>query len=154
MPHFETRMGADGKLVVPEDVQSAFKLKPGDIIDFYLDETARTARIRARISIFPRLRKCFRLVDQRYGQRDRRAFTLPTDLRELWNLKPGDQIGFARLDASEGRIRPIRRRSIFESMKDLPPLSLGRPLMQSDIEDAITEAVTEREARSRGERDQ
>ena len=27
-------------------------------------------------------------------------------------------------------------------MKDLPPLSLGRPLMQSDIEDAITEAVT------------
>ena len=80
--------------------------------------------------------------------------TLPTDLRELWNLKPGDQIGFARLDASEGRIRPIRRRSIFESMKDLPPLSLGRPLMQSDIEDAITEAVTEKEARSRGERDQ
>ena len=48
MPHFETRMGADGKLVVPENVQSAFKLKPGDIIDFYLDETARTARIRAR----------------------------------------------------------------------------------------------------------
>ena len=38
-------------------------------------------------------------------------------------------------------------------MKDLPPLSLGRPLMQSDIEDAITEAVTEKEARSRGERD-
>ena len=34
-------------------------------------------------------------------------------------------------------------------MKDLPPLSLGRPLMQSDIEDAITG----KEARSRGERD-
>jgi hypothetical protein len=34
---------SDGKLVVPEDVQSAFKLKPGAIIDFYLDETARTA---------------------------------------------------------------------------------------------------------------
>jgi bifunctional DNA-binding transcriptional regulator/antitoxin component of YhaV-PrlF toxin-antitoxin module len=48
MPHFETRMGDDGKLVVPEDVQTAFKLTPGDIIDFYLDETARTARIRAR----------------------------------------------------------------------------------------------------------
>jgi bifunctional DNA-binding transcriptional regulator/antitoxin component of YhaV-PrlF toxin-antitoxin module len=48
MPHFETRMGADGKLVVPEDVQTAFKLKRGDVSDFYLDETARTARLRAR----------------------------------------------------------------------------------------------------------
>jgi AbrB family looped-hinge helix DNA binding protein len=78
--------------------------------------------------------------------------TVPADVRKLWNLKPGDQIGFGALDASEGKIRPIRRRSIFESMKDLPPLSLGRPLRQSDIEDAITAAVTEKEERSRGRR--
>lgn len=78
--------------------------------------------------------------------------TVPADVRKLWNLRAGDQIGFGRLESGEGKIRPIRRRSIFESMKDLPPLSLGRPLRQSDIEDAITAAVTEKEARSRGKR--
>jgi bifunctional DNA-binding transcriptional regulator/antitoxin component of YhaV-PrlF toxin-antitoxin module len=41
-------MGDDGKLDVPEGVRAAFALKPGDIVDFYLDEKARTARVRAR----------------------------------------------------------------------------------------------------------
>jgi AbrB family looped-hinge helix DNA binding protein len=78
--------------------------------------------------------------------------TVPADVRKLWNLKPGDQIGFGELESSEGKVRPIRRRSIFESMKDLPPLSLGRPLRQQDIEDAITAAVTGKEERSRRRR--
>ena len=78
--------------------------------------------------------------------------TVPADVRKLWNLKPGDQIGFRGLESGAGKIRPIRRLSIFESMKDLPPLSLGRPLRQQDIEDAITEAVTEKEERSRSKR--
>jgi bifunctional DNA-binding transcriptional regulator/antitoxin component of YhaV-PrlF toxin-antitoxin module len=52
-------MGADGKLVVPEDARSTFKLKPGDIIDFYLDETARTARIRVRNLDFSEIKKMF-----------------------------------------------------------------------------------------------
>lgn len=47
---------------------------------------------------------------------------------------------------------PIRQRGIFESMKDLPPPSLGRALRQSDMEDAITSAVTEKEERSRSKR--
>ena len=58
MPHFETRMGADGKLVVPDDVQTALQTG-GDIIDFYLDETARTARIRARNLDFSVIKKMF-----------------------------------------------------------------------------------------------
>ena len=78
--------------------------------------------------------------------------TVPADIRKLWNLKPGDQLGFGGLESGAGKIRPIRRRSIFESMKDLPPLSLGRPLRQQDIEDAITEAVTDKEERSRSKR--
>ncbi len=78
--------------------------------------------------------------------------TVPADIRKLWNLKPGDQLGFGGLESGAGKIWPIRRRSIFESMKDLPPLSLGRPLRQQDIEDAITEAVTDKEERSRSKR--
>ncbi len=75
--------------------------------------------------------------------------TVPADVRKLWNLKPGDQISFQSLRQDEGRIRPVRRRSIFESRESLPPLSLGRPLTQADIENAITGAVSEKEKRSR-----
>jgi AbrB family looped-hinge helix DNA binding protein len=78
--------------------------------------------------------------------------TVPADVRKLWNLKPGDQISFRGLKADEGRIRPVRRRSIFESREALPPLSLGRPLAQADIEDAISAAVGENEKRTRGGR--
>jgi AbrB family looped-hinge helix DNA binding protein len=78
--------------------------------------------------------------------------TVPVDVRKFWNLKPGDQISFRSLEQNEGRIRPVRRRSIFESRDALPPLSLGRPLTQADIEDAITTTVSEKERRSRGGR--
>jgi bifunctional DNA-binding transcriptional regulator/antitoxin component of YhaV-PrlF toxin-antitoxin module len=90
MPHFETRMGADGKLVVPEDVQTAFKLKPGDIIDFYLDETARTARIRARNLDFSTIREMFPV-----GQ----APTRPMSIKDM-----DDAIG-EHLEEDDERIR-------------------------------------------------
>ncbi len=87
----------------------------------------------------------FRVTLSNEGQ-----ITIPPDIREFWDLRPGDQLSLERLDRGEGRIRPLRRRSIFESRDTLPPLALGRSLTQQDIEDAITDAVTEKELRSRG----
>jgi AbrB family looped-hinge helix DNA binding protein len=75
--------------------------------------------------------------------------TLPAGLRKFWDLKPGDQVSLGHLGEKEGRIRPLRRRSIFELLDELPPLSLGRPLTQADIEDSIAEAMAEKEMRSR-----
>jgi hypothetical protein len=43
----------------------------------------------------------------------------------------------------------VQRRSIFDSLKELEPLSLGRPLTQEDIDNAVGEAMTEQEKRSR-----
>ena len=68
MRHIETRMGVDGLLAVPEAVRTAFNLKPGDIVDFYLDETARTARIRARNLDFSAIREMLPVGDQAPGQ--------------------------------------------------------------------------------------
>ena len=90
MPHFETRMGDDGKLVVPEDVQTVFKLKPGDIIDFYLDETTRTARLRARNLDFSTIREMFPV-----GQ----ARTRPMSIKDM-----DDAIG-RHVSAGVGNIR-------------------------------------------------
>jgi hypothetical protein len=48
------------------------------------------------------------------------------------------------------RIEPRRKRSIFERLDELKLPSLGRPLTQKDIENAITEAMTEKVRRSGG----
>jgi AbrB family looped-hinge helix DNA binding protein len=48
MPHFEAKMSSKGQLTVPAPVRNFFKLKTGDIVDFYLDEASRSVRLRAR----------------------------------------------------------------------------------------------------------
>ncbi len=48
MPHYEAKMTSKGQLTVPAPVRDFFSLKPGDIVDFYIDEESRSARIRAR----------------------------------------------------------------------------------------------------------
>jgi antitoxin PrlF len=70
--------------------------------------------------------------------------TVPADVRRKWKLKAGDQICFLGLKVDEGTIRPRRRRSIFESREELLLPSLGRSLTQTDIDDAISEAVVEK----------
>lgn len=75
--------------------------------------------------------------------------TLPVELRRRWEIKAGDQIDFALQDDGRVLLRKHIRRSIFETLKELPPLSLGRPLTQQDIEDSITEAMEEQERRVR-----
>ena len=67
--------------------------------------------------------------------------TLPVEVRRKWGLKAGDQIAFEISGANSGTFITKRRRSIFESIESLPPLSLGRPLKQEDIDDAITEEM-------------
>ena len=75
--------------------------------------------------------------------------TLPADLRRQWQLKAGDQVVFDEVGKTGGRIEPKRRRSIFEMLPDMQLPSLGRPLMQADIDNAIGEAMLEQELRVR-----
>lgn len=76
--------------------------------------------------------------------------TLPASMRKFWDLKPGDQVSFGRLQRDGGSIRPIRRRSVFERLDELKLPSLGRPLTQADIDEAVAQAMIEKERRSRG----
>lgn len=76
--------------------------------------------------------------------------TLPAEVREFWGLRPGDQISLGDLSADEGRVRPLRRRSIFERLDELKLPSLGRPLTQADIDDSVSEAIRAKFERSKG----
>jgi len=78
--------------------------------------------------------------------------TIPAAHRKAWNLQPGDQIAFDPPGERPVTVEPKRKRSIFEMLDKLPPLGLGRPFTQEDIENAITEAVTEKDERSRRSR--
>jgi len=75
---------------------------------------------------------------------------VPAAIRQKWNLKPGDELSFDAPESDVVRLRPIKRRSVFERLDELKLPPLGRPLTQEDIETAISEAVTEKERRSRG----
>jgi AbrB family looped-hinge helix DNA binding protein len=76
-------------------------------------------------------------------------FTLPVEIRQALDLRPGDELRFELTDDKQLSVVPRRRRSIFELRETLPPLTLGRPLTQADIDDAITDAMNEQEERVR-----
>jgi len=79
--------------------------------------------------------------------------TLPSKLRRAMKIEPGDHIAFDFSEGGEGRFVVNRRRSIFELIKTMPPLSTGEPLTQKDIDDAIGKAMEAKFARwSRSER--
>lgn len=71
---------------------------------------------------------------------------LPTTLLDAWGLKPGDQVAVERSSISQAH----RKRSLFDRLDAFRLPSLGRPLTQQDIEDAITEEMREQDQRSRG----
>ena len=75
--------------------------------------------------------------------------TLPASLRKLWNLKAGDRINLEFGNDGRAVMTKRVRRSILESRKDLQPLSLGRPLTQADIDEAIASEMVEQEIRIR-----
>ena len=76
-------------------------------------------------------------------------FTLPIEIRQALDLRPGDELRFELTDDKQLSVIPRRRRSIFELREAMPPLTLGRPPTQADIDDAITEAMNEQEERVR-----
>jgi antitoxin PrlF len=78
--------------------------------------------------------------------------TLPAELRRRWGLKAGDTIAFTWESAERVVMTPRVRRSIFDSRKELSPLSLGRPLRQADIDRAVAEAISAQEGRVRKRR--
>jgi AbrB family looped-hinge helix DNA binding protein len=75
--------------------------------------------------------------------------TLPASLRRLWNLKAGDRINLEFGNDGRAVMTKRVRRSILESRKDLQPLSLGRPLTQADIDEAVASEMIEQEIRIR-----
>jgi antitoxin PrlF len=75
--------------------------------------------------------------------------TVPADIRKAMDVRQGDQLVFVLSDSNQLTVIPRRRRSIFELRKTLPPLDLGRPLTQADIDSAIAEAMNAQEERVR-----
>lgn len=75
--------------------------------------------------------------------------TLPASLRKLWNLKAGDRINLEFGNDGRAVLTKRVRRSILESRKDLRPLSLGRPLTQADIDEAVASEMIAQEIRIR-----
>jgi AbrB family looped-hinge helix DNA binding protein len=75
--------------------------------------------------------------------------TLPAALRKLWKLKTGDRIDIEFSDDGHATLSRKLQRRILESRKDLPPLSLGRPLTQKDIDQAIAAEMADQEIRIR-----
>jgi antitoxin PrlF len=75
--------------------------------------------------------------------------TLPAGIRERLGLKAGDRLDFHLTDSGELSVVATKRRSILESRNNLPRLTLGRPLTQRDIDDAIGDEMVAQEMRIR-----
>jgi len=75
--------------------------------------------------------------------------TIPRALREAWKLAPGDRLLIDVEGPEIGRFAPARRRSIFEGI-DTFSSTLGHPLTQADIDDALDEGAAERGRPERG----
>jgi antitoxin PrlF len=78
--------------------------------------------------------------------------TVPADIRERLGLKAGDRLDFHLTDSGKLTVVATKRRSILESRNDLPRLTLGRPLTQRDIDDAIGDEMVAQEIRIRRQR--
>ncbi|MCC6735945.1 MAG: AbrB/MazE/SpoVT family DNA-binding domain-containing protein [Bauldia sp.] len=48
MAHYEARMSSKGQITIPAEVRAEFRLKEGDIVDFYVDPLDRRIQIIAR----------------------------------------------------------------------------------------------------------
>jgi len=79
-------------------------------------------------------------------------FTLPVEIRQALDLRPGDELRFELTDDKQLRVAPRRRRSIRQLRATLPPLTLERELTQADIDEAVAGAMEEQEARIRSGR--
>ena len=63
--------------------------------------------------------------------------TVPADIARRWGLKPGDQIALRSAGRKVGPPRAARSEHL-RALDELKLPSLGRPLTQQDIDEAIT----------------
>lgn len=124
MPHYQARMSAKGQLTLPSAVRERLNLKPGDMIDFHIDDAGRV-RILTK--------------DQSISDQGESIGTLG---------------GFNEAAAEYTAEHPgqANRRSIFDRLDELTLPSLGRPLTQADIDAAVGKTMAEQERRIRKQR--
>jgi antitoxin PrlF len=88
------------------------------------------------------------------------AIPLSPDARKQFGIRPGDAVELVSSDkgdillhvvvvAQSAPPAPGEGRSIFEQFDELRLPSIGRPLTQTDIDEAIAEAVLDKDKRSR-----
>ena len=78
--------------------------------------------------------------------------TIPSAVREHFDLKAGDIVDFY-VDDADGSVRMLaRNKSIFDSLDSLKLPSIGRPVTREDIDAAIAEEMEEQERRILGQR--
>ena len=75
--------------------------------------------------------------------------TIPSAVREHFDLKAGDIVDFYVDDADRSVRMLVRNKSIFDRLDELKLPSIGRPVTREDIDAAIGEEMEEQE---RGQR--
>jgi len=133
MPHYEARMSSNGQLTIPAAVREHFELKPGDIVDFYIDDADRSVRMLARN----------KGISDRLEGFDLAAAGRPVTLAEM-----DEAIGDSLAEKDER----ISRRSFFDSLDELKLPSIGRPVTRADIDTAIDEEIDARRRRAKDKR--
>jgi bifunctional DNA-binding transcriptional regulator/antitoxin component of YhaV-PrlF toxin-antitoxin module len=76
--------------------------------------------------------------------------TVPTELLKAWGLKPGDQLAVSPVSERSSTMESRQKPGIFERIDELKLPEIGRPFTQQDIDNAVGEAMAEKELRSRG----
>jgi antitoxin PrlF len=75
--------------------------------------------------------------------------TIPAEIRDRLDLRPGDKLRFRLSDSGKLTIEARRKRSIFEQIDTLELPPIGRLPTAADIDDAIAEEMAEQEERVR-----
>jgi antitoxin PrlF len=73
--------------------------------------------------------------------------TIPSAVREHFDLKAGDIVDFYVDDADRSVRMLVRNKSIFDRLDELKLPSIGRPVTREDIDAAIGEEMEEQERR-------
>ena len=74
--------------------------------------------------------------------------TIPSAVREHFDLKAGDIVDFYVDDADRSIRMLVRNKSIFDHLDELKLPSIGRPVTRDDIDAAIEQEVNARYGRT------
>ena len=73
--------------------------------------------------------------------------TIPSAVREHFDLKTGDIVDFYVDDADRSVRLLVRNKSIFDRLEELKLLSSGRPVTRAEMDEAIGEYLAEKHER-------